>query len=456
MAEAKPNDPILAYFSQLGGVVVKELPKLDLELYIQNYKGRTRFDRLFVIGRSSVPLCVDALKAAVAEAKRGRDIHRYRDVIECLRLAAPNEPETTWDRQWMDATDKSNRTEVARLEAELKGYKNNLIKESVRMGNEDMGKHLEAIGDLSGAYDAYTRMRPDVSTAKHIVDLGKHLVSVSLQRRDWAMVTANLMKMTGNQSGDEEKILNAYVKIAGGIALLGRDKYDEAAASFLQADASVAHDNYNEIASPNDIAVYGGLLALATMDRNALQTQVLDNSTFRPFLELEPHIRRAVTQFVSGRYSSCLAILESYRADYMLDIYLQKHVAHIYDEIRKKCIVQYLIPFSCVTLESMNAAFAAPGFSIEAELVTMIRAGVLNARINTIDGLVTMVSVNDRLKMQQTAIQAAKGYEKEAVERLRRMSLAASELEVKGTRKFAGSNLSGQGDNILFEDANAG
>ncbi len=258
------------------------------------------------------------------------------------------------------------------------------------MGNEEMGKHLEAIGDLNGASEAYSRMRSDVSTAKHIIDLGRHLVNVSLQRRDWAMVSANLMKMAGSQNGEEEKLFNAYVKIAGGIALLGRNKYDEAAASFLQVDASVPFDTYNDTASPNDVAAYGGLLALATMDRENLQTQVIENATFRPFLELEPHIRRAVTQFVSGRYSSCLSILESYRADYLLDIYLQKHVSHIYDEIRKKCIVQYLIPFSCVTLDSMNAAFASPGVSIEEELVTMIRAGVLNARIDTIGGVSTL------------------------------------------------------------------
>ncbi len=77
---------------------------------------------------------MDALKAAIAEAKRGRDLQRYRDAVECLRLAAPSEPETTYDRQWMEATEKSNRAEIVRLEAELKGYKNNLIKESVRVG----------------------------------------------------------------------------------------------------------------------------------------------------------------------------------------------------------------------------------------------------------------------------------------------------------------------------------
>lgn len=98
-----------------------------------SYAGRTRFERLFVIGRTSVPLAVDALKGAVAEAKRGKDVGRYRDAWECVRIAAPTEPEAKFDRAWVDKTEASNRAETHRLEAELKGYKNNLVKESIRV-----------------------------------------------------------------------------------------------------------------------------------------------------------------------------------------------------------------------------------------------------------------------------------------------------------------------------------
>jgi COP9 signalosome complex subunit 1 len=95
--------------------------------------GRTRFDRLFLIGRSSVPLCVDALKAAIAEAKRGRDTHRYREAVECLRVAAPSEPEAIFDQTWLQTQEANNQIETNRLLTELKGYKNNLIKESIRV-----------------------------------------------------------------------------------------------------------------------------------------------------------------------------------------------------------------------------------------------------------------------------------------------------------------------------------
>jgi COP9 signalosome complex subunit 1 len=364
-----------------------------------NEPGRTRYDRLLLVGKTCVPLCVDALKAAVQEAKKGSDVTRYKDAWDCIRFAAPNDPEAQRDEAWIEAIEKANKAETSRLESELKGYKNNLIKESIRvsfcrstsrpteanirqMGHEDLGRHFESIGKLNEAADAYSRMRQDVSTTKHIIDCGMHLVSVSLQRRDWAMALSNIGKITGVQNGEDDKTLQTYFKVVSGLSYLGQGNFLEAAQHFLLADFDVPPSEYSDLASPNDIAVYGGLLALATMDRGELQRRVLENQSFRTFLENEPHIRKAVSFFVNGRYSNCLSILESSRSDFKLDIYLQKHIADIYSRIRSKCIEQYFIPFSCVTLDSLDAAFARPGESVEDELVTMIRSESLKAKID--------------------------------------------------------------------------
>ncbi|KAI1212206.1 26S proteasome subunit RPN7-domain-containing protein [Annulohypoxylon truncatum] len=431
---------LLTYFTTMdnqGGIIVRDAPKLDLDLYISNYRGRTRFERLLLIGQSSVPLCVDALKAAVAEAKRGKDIQRYRDAWECIRLAAPDEPEARWDDAWVTKTDRANKAETLRMETELKGYKNNLVKESIRIGHRDLGEHLESVGELTAASEYYIKMRPDASTQSHIQDVGKHVVSIMLQKRDWAGVLANVNKVLAVNvtSSDEQNAEQPYQKIVSGLAHLGLGKFYEAARCFLEISDPTNCQRYNDTVSPNDIATYGGLLALASMDRVELQSRVLDNSSFRSFLELEPHIRKAVSMFVNGRYSSCLEIIESYANDYLLDIYLQKHASAIFSQIRSKCIVQYFLPFSCVTLDSLNATFAKPGESIEPELVEMIKNGALNARINTIDKLLVAVSNNARIAMQKKALDAANNYEKEAIERIRRMNIVAADLEVKGSRK---------------------
>ena len=83
---------------------------------------------------SSTVLAAEALKAAVMEAKAGNDVQRYKDAVAALRPhLAPGDPEGIVDLAWIERKEKQNKTESNRLEAELKGYKNNLIKESIRV-----------------------------------------------------------------------------------------------------------------------------------------------------------------------------------------------------------------------------------------------------------------------------------------------------------------------------------
>jgi len=55
------------------------------------------------------------------------------DAQSLLQEIGPQEAEAQRDQSWIDKTNKQNEAETIRLEAELKGYKNNLIKESIRV-----------------------------------------------------------------------------------------------------------------------------------------------------------------------------------------------------------------------------------------------------------------------------------------------------------------------------------
>jgi COP9 signalosome complex subunit 1 len=320
------------------------------------------------------------------------------------------------------------------------------------MGNEELGRHLESTGDLRQALEAYQRMSPDLTTTKQFVEAGKLRSKIHLQMRDWINVGTSLNKLSDcfDDGEEDDKGFRPYYQIVTGLSLLETDKYAEAVQYFLNIDPAVPATHYADVASPNDIAIYGGLLALATMERAALQ-KVLETSVhFRAFLVLEPHLRKAISHFVNGRYSACLQILESYRPDYLLDLYLQKHVAKIYNKIRHKCLIHYLKPFSRVDLRSMDA-FGTPGSSIEADLVGMIRSGALQARINKIDNVVTMAPVNPRLQIQTKTLETVQNYEKDALDRLRRMSILAAELEVKGQRKQPVGAQSSEGDPVYAD-----
>lgn len=259
------------------------------------------------------------------------------------------------------------------------------------MGNEDLGEHFESIGKLQEAAEHYSRMRQDAGSTRHILDCGQHLAYVSLERRDWASMLTHVSKALGAISAIvdqlDESPVAAYSKALSGIALMGLGHYQEAAASFFQiaSGALAIRATMAQVASISDLAVYGSLTALATMDRQALRRNCLDNAKFRDFFETEPHLRKAMSHFVNGRYANCLSILESTRNDYLLDVYLHSHVSALFCMIRNKCITQYFVAFSCATIESLDAAFGQPGQSVEPELVDMICEGALHARIDSKD-----------------------------------------------------------------------
>lgn len=78
-------------------------------------------------------LSTDALKAAIGEAKKGKDINQYEKAVRALSEVAPAEPEASLNAAWVQDVQRSVRAQTERLEHELRGYKNNLIKESIRV-----------------------------------------------------------------------------------------------------------------------------------------------------------------------------------------------------------------------------------------------------------------------------------------------------------------------------------
>ncbi|OQE36950.1 hypothetical protein PENCOP_c011G08331 [Penicillium coprophilum] len=432
-------------------VKVEEPPKFDLDTYIANYAGRTRYDRLYLIGTCSPLLSIDALKAAIAEAKTSKDVSRYEKAVRALAEVAPNDPDASLDAAWVQETNRYVQTQTERLEHELRGYKNNLIKESIRMGHEDLGNHHYETGDLPAASKAYSRMRDYCTTPNHITSMLFKMVNVAVERGDWLSVQSNVHRLRNSQSKPDDAAKNlSKITAASALSHMHQASYLEAANSFLSIPPDLG-DNYNEVITPNDVAVYGGICALASMNRDELQKNVLDSQTFRNFLELEPHIRRAIAFFCNFKFRQCLDILEAYRPDYLLDIHLQRHIPELYKRIRTKSIEQYMIPFSRVTLDSMAKIFAPAVVGGEArptdisspfvqELVGLIQDGVLNARIDLEKGLLVSNQIDLRAEVQRTTLESLREFNEEAHWRILHAAVLQAGLEVK-PEKGEGSGL---------------
>ena len=318
------------------------------------------------------------------------------------------------------------------------------------MGNEDLGSHYYGIGDLTNATKAYSRMREYCTTSTHIANTAFRIIAVAIEQKNWLAVQSQVVKIKNLQMKPEEASrTQPKTHAAMGLQEMGSGEYRAAAGSFLSVDPSLA-DTYSEILSSNDVAVCGGLCALASMTRGELQARVLDNANFRNFLELEPHIRRAISFFCSSKYQQCLEILESYRADYQLDIYLQLHVSEIYKRVRTKSIVQYFQPFSKVTLQSMEKMFAAPTMtngitaangsttpssSFRDELIGLIEQKKLLARIDLESGVLVAKESDPRAEMQKEAGEMLETFVQEARMKLIRLNAINAGLEVKAPLK---------------------
>lgn len=70
---------------------------------------------------------------AITELMKGKDVQEYMEVAADFQKLAPNEPLAQINTAWVSQQAQRNSTETNRLEHELKTYKNNLIKESIRV-----------------------------------------------------------------------------------------------------------------------------------------------------------------------------------------------------------------------------------------------------------------------------------------------------------------------------------
>jgi COP9 signalosome complex subunit 1 len=78
-----------------------------------------------------------------------------------------------------------------------------------------------------------------------------------------------------SNSKDGGQALVTHLQCAAGLAELATKKYKCAARHFLQAN--VDHCDLPELLSPSNVAVFGGLCALATYDRAELQKHVISS-----------------------------------------------------------------------------------------------------------------------------------------------------------------------------------
>lgn len=176
-------------------------------------------------------------------------------------------------------------------------------------------------------------------------------------------------------------------------------------------------NQFSSVLSAEDIALYGALLGLASLDRENLHSLVIDGP-FKARLELVPSIRDALRHYSLAEYGSCISILQNtVKKDILLDIHLHSHVNILMDMIRDRCIVQYFSPYSAVSLEKMGAVFGQNVSEMEGIVAKLIKDGGVEgmslgegARIDAINKTLSVFSSStvERKARRRARVKAAK------------------------------------------------
>lgn len=64
-----------------------------------------------------------------------------------------------YDSVWVEKNQKKAALKLEKLDSEMKNYKSNAIKASIRRGHDELGDHFLDCGDLNNAMKCYSRAR---------------------------------------------------------------------------------------------------------------------------------------------------------------------------------------------------------------------------------------------------------------------------------------------------------
>lgn len=178
-------------------------------------------------------------------------------------------------------------------------------------------------------------------------------------------------------SNPNDSIYNSKLQCARGIAYLNQGRYYLAALTFLSIKQIKFTTQFRSVLSAEDVALYGGLLGLITLNRSQIES-MLEIEAWRERLELYPSLQEGIRCYMKAEYGKSLHLIQSIRDVMELDIFLYPHVDTLWTMMREKCIVQYFQPYSSVSLITMKESF---GFENVDEVEDIVSSLIESKRI---------------------------------------------------------------------------
>jgi len=393
----------------------------------ESYVGPAKVQRLLFIAEHSDALRPSALRLAMAELLASSNTLLYAEVLEkrlgeaCVQLGLVR------DGAWIESVEKRTQQQGDRLELELSSAKTSLAKEAIRTCHNALGDFHAEKGDFGAALKSYVRARDYCTTAKHVVSMCVNVVKASVLMGSYTHVLTYVTKAEQTTEADEPLALSRLQACAG-LAHLEVGKYKLAARKLSECTTDLC---FPELLLPRDVALCGGLCALASLDRAELRTLVIDAHAFRTLLELVPNLRDAVHTFHEAKYAECLKALDLLKPELLLNPHLRAHAEKLLALVRTKAVVSYFLPYATVDMGRMAAAFSTELPAFEKELVSLITDGTIGARIDSANKVLIAQGSDQQQISFNKAQKMGDAYTYESKALLLRINLLRADLVVR-------------------------
>lgn len=429
-------------------------PPFDLKAYISRYEAQseTALQRLLFLAHhfhnedgvddNVSEITRNAFKMAVAHMKSAGNYRRYLEEYGAIEASPDNasttnadqSPELTgtplrggdhhphskniiqhyieYDPNFAPTSKIDAQNQLETLEGRLSTAQSHIMKESIRTALLAMAEFHKMRGELREALRRVLRSREYCANGRQHTQVCLLLVELSVDLREWSSARDSITRAEHTVMGDlDDTLFHHKLRALQGLAHLAEGRYFDAAKSFTSVSPDLTNQ-VNSVISAEDVAMYGSLLGLATMDREMLHSLVIDGA-FKVRLELVPDMREALRHYAHAEYGQCLSILQhTLQRDLLIDIHLHSHVPFLLDMIRDKCIEQYFQPYSSASLEKMGNVFGCTLDEMEMIVVQLIGNGSLGegARVNVADYTVRVESgeILDNKTRRRARVAAAK------------------------------------------------
>lgn len=360
---------------------------MSISAYAAQYSGMTKIKRLRDITTRFPQYRDEALFLLQKELADSFTVDTYKEVCDKEGLEQ--------DEEWIRRKSQEIRRLMDAANTELSNAKSSSNKESIRLGYMEQGNLLMEQGNFFEASRAYDAAREFAAKPQHHVESYFKLIVCSLNmsppQQHQALSYANKIE-------SEDPIVKNQVKAAQGLCYMLKGDYRSAAKSFVDVDTSVLQNTFSHVISSSDVALYGCLCALSSMDLQDLKRLILESKTFKIGLDQIPYARSMLQSFCSSLFGDCLTQLRANLNNMSLDMYLHTRLNSMFDMIMERILLQYCQPYSSLDLQRMSTSLKIDLSVLESDLAKLIGNNKLNYRIDSAKHQFHRKVTNDRDK----------------------------------------------------------